>query len=227
MQDLMVTNQDSLTMTSTQLLSLVNSKREEFSENPVRLNQFNDRIIDELEGDDYKTFVVENPNKTTSTVYELTIDQCMLVSMRESKSVRKSVLAMLNKTKPVQPVQPALPQNYLEALEHLVIKEKQLIEQAPKVEFVNRFIESTGNKSFRQVAKLLKANEREFRAFLYESKVMYQLGGGWTAHANHIDAGRFYVTGGEANGHAYTTCKFTPKGIEYIAGKWISHKEVK
>lgn len=121
---------------------------------------------------------------------------------------------------------PALPQNYLEALESLVAKEKQLIEQAPKVEFVNRFIESTGNKSFRQVAKILKANEREFRAFLSDSKVMYQLGGGWTAHAKHIDAGRFYATAGESNGHAYTECKFTPKGIEYIAGKWIAHKEI-
>lgn len=120
-----------------------------------------------------------------------------------------------------------IPQTLGEALQLAADQAKQIELQAPKVEFVNRFVESTGNKSFREVAKILKANEREFRAFLYESKVMYQLGGGWTAHANHIDSGRFYCTTGEANGYAYTTCKFTPKGIEYIAGKWISYKELK
>ena len=127
-----------------------------------------------------------------------------------------------------------IPQTYSAALllagqqaEQLEKQAEQLALAAPKVEFVDRFIQSTGNKTFREVAKMLKANEREFRAFLHETKVMYQLNGGWTACANHIDAKRFYVTGGEANGHAYVDCKFTPKGVEYIAGKWIAHKELK
>lgn len=220
----LIAKAEAMTMLSTDLLSIVNIEREKMGEQPVRLNQFNNRIIDELDDDNYKTFVVENSNKTTSNVYELTIDQCMLVSMRESKSVRRSVLSLLNKT-----TKPAfqMPQTLGEALQLAADQAKQLELAAPKIAFVDRFIESTGNKSFREVAKMLKANERELRSFLYESKVMYQLGGGWTARANHIDAGRFYVTGGEANGHAYTTCKFTPKGIEYIAGKWISHKELK
>ena len=100
---------------------------------------------------------------------------------------------------------------------------EQLKLAAPKVDFVNRFVDSNGNKSFREVAKVLKANEREFRAFLVEFKVMYQLGKKYTAYQSHVEAGRFYVTTGEKNGHAYTDCKFTPKGIEYIAGKWVTH----
>lgn len=112
----LISQKDELTMLTNDLLVLINIEREKFNENPVRLNQFNNRVIDELEGEHYKTFVVTNPNKTTSNFYELTIDQCMLVSMRESKAVRKSVLAMLNKTQP-KPTTQALPQNYLEALE--------------------------------------------------------------------------------------------------------------
>lgn len=119
-----------------------------------------------------------------------------------------------------------IPQTLGDALQLAANQAKQLEIQAPKVAFVDRFVASTGNKTFREVAKILKANEREFRAMLLDSKVMYKLGGSWVARSEHINAGRFYVTGGEKNGHAYTDCKFTPKGVEYIAGKWITHKEL-
>lgn len=107
------------------------------------------------------------------------------------------------------------------------VAEQKIIEQAPKVEFVNRFIESTGNKSFREVAKILKANEREFRAFLISLDIMYRLGKQYTAYQRHVDAGRFHVSAGEKNGHAFSSCKFTPKGIEYVAGKWITRNQDK
>ncbi|QJE03640.1 phage regulatory protein/antirepressor Ant [Massilia forsythiae] len=101
----------------------------------------------------------------------------------------------------------------------------QVAAAAPAVEFVGRYVESTGLMTFRQVAKLLKVKEPEFRQFLKEEKVMYVLGGEWTAHAQHIEAGRFQVRAGtaQANGHAYSTSKFTPKGVQWVAGelaKW-------
>ena len=79
-------------MSSADLLKLVNQARKDFGEKPVRLNDFNNRIKDELSDDNYETFVVQNTNKTSSILFNLTIDQCMLVSMRESKSVRRFVL---------------------------------------------------------------------------------------------------------------------------------------
>lgn len=83
------------TMSSTKLLKLVNRARKDFGEKPVRLNDFNNRIADELNDEHYETFVVQNPNNTTSVIYELTLDQCMLVSMRETKAVRRFVLAKI------------------------------------------------------------------------------------------------------------------------------------
>ena len=121
--------------------------------------------------------------------------------------------------------QPLLPQTMAQALQLAADQAFQLEAQAPKVEFVDRFIESTGNKTFREVAKMLKANEREFREFLRDTGVMYKLSGSWTAYAQHLEAKRFYVSGGEANGHAFIDCKFSPKGIEWIAGKWVVFKE--
>nr|GFC37795.1 hypothetical protein [Tanacetum cinerariifolium] len=48
---------------------------------------------------------------------------------------------------------------------------------APKVEFVDNYVTSTGLKGFRQTAKLLGANESRFREFLIDKKIMYRMGG--------------------------------------------------
>ena len=80
------------TMSSIDLLKLINKARKDFNEKPVRTNDFNGRVVDELEGDHYESFVVQNSNGTSSKVFKLTLDQCLLVSMRESKAVRRSVL---------------------------------------------------------------------------------------------------------------------------------------
>ena len=99
---------------------------------------------------------------------------------------------------------------------------KQLEAAKPAVEFVDRYVSAdSGNKGFRQVAKLLQANERQFRQFLADEKIMYKLGGEWMPYQGHIDAGRFVVkTGVAENEHAYNDAKFTPKGVNWVAGKW-------
>lgn len=119
------------TMTSVDLLDFVNEARSEFSEAPVRHNDFLSRCKSELEGEPYETFV-EPPRKTATgqipafEVIRMTADQCRLVAMRESKGVRRRVLARLKELEAqvAKPQQAALPQDYLEALEHLVVSEK-------------------------------------------------------------------------------------------------------
>lgn len=107
--------------------------------------------------------------------------------------------------------------------------ERQALELAaskPAREFVERYVDSTGTKGFRQVCKLLKANENEFREFLSDKKIMYKLGGEWTPHAEHIETGRFVVRAGtsEVSGHAFNSARFTPKGVTWVAGEWAKHQ---
>lgn len=83
------------TMTSLELRQLINDSRAENQEPEIRLNKLNEKIADELEGQHYPKSVVKNPNGTESEIYHLTKDQCTLVGMRESKAVRRSVLAKL------------------------------------------------------------------------------------------------------------------------------------
>ena len=97
---------------------------------------------------------------------------------------------------------------------------QQLEIQAPKVAFVDKYVAGNGNKTFRQVAKLLRIKEYKFREFLESNRIMYKLNGEWTAYQNHVDAKRFHVkTGVSDSGHAFNHALFTPKGIEWIAGE--------
>ena len=83
------------TMSSRELLDLINDARVQNGEPEIRLNKFNEKIEDELEGDYYTKSVVQNSNNTESVIYQLSNDQCMLISMRESKTVRRTVLEKL------------------------------------------------------------------------------------------------------------------------------------
>jgi phage antirepressor YoqD-like protein len=114
---------------------------------------------------------------------------------------------------------------WAEQFELQQIASQALIEAAPKIAFVDNYVDSTGLKGFRQTAKLLKANESRFREFLLDKKIMYRMGGEWQAYQPHIDAGRFEVRAGTTDGgHAFNQSKFTPKGVTWVAGLWAQYQ---
>jgi phage antirepressor YoqD-like protein len=223
-----VIQSEDLKVSTVHLHQAIVKIRIENGEPGIRSNDFIARVADELEGDHYETFVVKNPNKTESTHFMITMDQAKLVAMRESKTVRKIVLDRLKEYENNNKPKFSIPQSFAEALrlaadqqEVIQSQAAQIEHQKPAVEFVERYVESTGNLGFRQVCKLLKAKENDFRAFLEDKRIMYRLGGAWVAYASHIDAGRFYVTTGTGdNDHNYTSAKFTPKGVEWVAKLW-------
>lgn len=232
-QSLVINTQAGATMSSLDFRGIVNAERLAAGESCVENSHFLKRIEDELDGElgSTKTFRPAQGG-TPMTYYDLTIDQCMLVGMRESKSVRRKVLARLKELS--QFTAPQLPNfsNPAEAArawaDELEAKQEALTlieQQKPAVEFVERYVSAeSGSKGFRQVAKLLTANEFEFRAFLSDKKIMYRLGGEWTPRQNHIDAGRFEVKTGISGDHAFNQAKFTAKGINWVAGLWAQHK---
>jgi phage antirepressor YoqD-like protein len=143
-----------------------------------------------------------------------------IVKRWQELEARNTPVALPDFTDPV-----AAARAWADATEQKVKAEAALALAAPKVEFVDRYVAAdTGSKGFRQVCKLLKANEARFREFLIGARIMYRLGGEWMAHQPHIDAGRFEVKTGEANSHAFNRCLFTPKGVEWVAGEWAKHQ---
>lgn len=97
---------------------------------------------------------------------------------------------------------------------------------APKAAFVDQYVVAAGSMGFRQVAKLLHANERQFRQMLLDKGAMYYLAGVLTPYSHHQDAGRFEVKTGTStsNGHAFNQARFTSKGVQWVAGLWADYQ---
>lgn len=185
---------------------------------------------------DFCTSMGKSTGGRTPTVYHFTLNAAnhvLLAAMTEKgKAARQDAIDM----KVEQQYQ--IPQTYAAALleagrlaMELEQSQAQLAIAAPKAEFVDRYVESTGNLGFRQVAKLLKVKETDLREFLICNKVMYRLAGVMTPYADHIDAGRFVVKAGMAehgdSSHAYSQAKFTPKGVEWVACELAKHEAKK
>lgn len=103
MQLTTINNQE--TMSSLDLREIINNARLEFGEKEVENRHFLARVEDELEGElsGRKTFTPARGG-TPMGYYDLTIEQCTLVGMRESKGVRRAVLAKLKQLeKPKSP----------------------------------------------------------------------------------------------------------------------------
>ena len=160
---------NSVTMSSIDLLAMVNTARTHADEKPIRHSDFYEKCADELDGENYGISVVQNSNKTETTVIHMSADQCKLVAMRESKSVRRTVLARLNELeqKSQQPTNvAALPMDYIEALEQLLESkrsERLAIEQrdqaiVTKAEIGNRR-EATAMNTASQAVKKVHALE--------------------------------------------------------------------
>lgn len=159
------------TMSSIELLALINTARAQFGESEVRRNDFHARVRDELDGEHYETFVVPNGNGTTSEAYRLTMRQCMYVAMRESKGVRRKVQDKLE--------QGALPQSFAQALrlaaeqqEQIELQQAALAAARPKVVYADAMLNAEGTVLVRDAAKTLGVPVRKLEKALREKGVI-------------------------------------------------------
>lgn len=215
-----------LTMTSLEISELVNSRHDKVKQSIERLSGWNQ----------HRPAVIQLPplgevknhlGQSVSVYFINKRDSYIIVAQLSPEFTA----ALVDRWQELEGNQFKLPQSFAEALrlaadqqETIQQQAAQIEQQKPAVEFIERYVQSTGNLGFRQVCKLLKANEKEFRTFLKDFKIMYQLGGNWSPYTCHIVLGRFHVTTGTSdNDHNYTAAKFTPKGIQWITGLWHKH----
>ena len=203
---------DSKMMSSIDLLSLINSSRDSLGERQVRHNDFIARAIDELEGEHYETFVVQNMNKTETKALMLNQDQCMLVAMRESKMVRRSVLEKLKQIN-----KPQLPQTFAEALQ-LAANQAKLLEAAkPKVEFHDKIVNDAATFSLRDAAKKIQQRPNKFSAWLRSEGYLCQNN---LPKQQYINQGLFKThTGQSRDEYQFSQTRVTSKGLACFTKK--------
>ncbi|MGL5013967.1 MAG: Rha family transcriptional regulator [Bacteroidales bacterium] len=133
----------------------------------------------------------------------------------EKELQAQPVMALPNFNNPVEAARA-----WADAKEGEMIALADLAEAAPKVDFVDRYVETEELMGFRELSKLLQIGERAFRKFLVENEVMYKLGSKWVGTAYSMDRGYFKCEVGVTyEGQSYSNCKFTTKGVVWIAGK--------
>ncbi|MEX5886297.1 phage antirepressor KilAC domain-containing protein [Providencia hangzhouensis] len=217
-----------------QITTLVNIYNGEVTMSSREISDLTGKRHDNVMADIRKMLVeIQSPEKLgdytdtknrTQQMLLLNKEECLCLISGYSIKLR---MAIIKRWQELESQKPLIPQTLPEALRLAadLAEQKQIVEQqlaiaAPKAEFVDRYVQATGLLGFRETSKLLKVKENLFRDFLISKRIMYKLAGKLTPYSEHLEAGRFDVKTGEnqVNGHAYTQVKFTPKGIQWIAG---------
>lgn len=216
----------SLTMTSREIAELTGKEHK----NVIRdiLSMLIDLQEDALS---FERIYLDSMNRQ-QTEYALDRELTETLLTGYSAVLRRKVIARWRELESKQAA-PVIPNTLAQALRLAADQADQIERQhallaitAPKAAFVDQYVDATGLKGFRQVAKLLRVKENWFRKFLSDRKIMYRLGGEWVPYAPHLEAGRFEVRTGAnlTSGHAFNEAKFTPNGIKWVAGLMASER---
>ena len=177
-------------------------------------------------GDTY----INQQNGQSYPIYQLPKREALILTSGYSIKQRAAIIDRWQELEDKEKF-PALP-SYPEALRQLAsaleLNANQaalLEEQKPAVEFVDRFVEAKSAKGLREVAKILGLKERAFILDLEDHGVIFKLAGNWVPMAQYQHSGYFEVKIGESNGHAFKQMRFTPKGIEWVAKRYIRQSE--
>ena len=180
-------NQSVLTMSTREIADLIDKAHTNIKISAERLS--NSGVIGTLAAQEF----THNGNKYTEYLLSKR-DSLILVAQNSPEFTARIV----DRWQELESKKFQIPQNFAEALrlaadqQETIQKQAEQIEaQKPAVLFVEHYVHSTGNMGFRQVAKLLRIKENDFRAFLQDNQIMYKLGQEWVAYAPHIAAGRF------------------------------------
>ena len=110
------------------------------------------------------------------------------------------------------------------ALAQQVNRQAEVIEyQRPAADFVARYVDSTGTRSIREVAKHCGAKEGDFIRWLEQAGILFRHHehGRLLPKAEHQHAGRFVMKAGVSDeGRMWSQARFTAKGVAWIAARW-------
>lgn len=192
------------TMTSLELVKEINMFREqEGNRAELRHDTLRDIIKDELEDEILSQQILEKSVPSNGgrpmMVYELTLSQAKRVLLRESKFVRKAVIAYIERLEMALKNKFQVPTTFAEALrlaaeqQEKIEEQQKLIEvQTPKAEFYDEVVDSKDAIDMQAVAKVINMGigRNKLFDFLRNNKVLMQNN---QPYQYYIDLGWFRV----------------------------------
>jgi phage antirepressor YoqD-like protein len=100
------------------------------------------------------------------------------------------------------------------------IEQQQLLlsQQAPAVEFVDKYVVADGLYNLRDAAKVLGVKSHKFNAYLVTTDILFYSSRKLVPYARIIDSGYMVMKAtNKANGNATTQTMITPKGMTWLA----------
>ncbi|WP_162626370.1 phage antirepressor KilAC domain-containing protein [Aeromonas salmonicida] len=197
---------NAITMTSLDFLNnIINPARVEAGENPVENRHFIARIEDEIDdlGGAEKFYATTSQGaKREVKGYALNFDQMMLIGMRESKAVRRSVLAKLKaldeqvRAPQVDPMvalnDPATMRGLLLSYSERVMGlEHKVEEMQSDVDALERIAKADGSMCITDAAKHLQVQPNYLFKLLSSKRWIYKRSGGkvWIAYQDKLQSG--------------------------------------
>lgn len=155
--------------------------------------------------------------------YELNKRDTFVVVARLSPEFTAAVVDRWQELENQQKPTALIPKSFSEALMLAAQLQAEKERNAPKVAFVDHYVEVGTSKSFRETAKILKMPERALVNRLVEDKYLYRQSGVLLPYQSAHTKDLFTVkTGTAEHGHNYTQTRVTSKGIEFIASRYAS-----
>jgi phage antirepressor YoqD-like protein len=173
----------------------------------------------------------------TRDIYVFPKREATLMAMSYSPAISAAVYDRMTELEEAQPKALMIPTTFAEALRLaadkaeeaeralMLVQEKEtlLLEQAPKVEFVDEFVDAQGALGIQAASRLLRMNMRELGHWLVDDKLCFRRPPANTLvpYSSKIDQGLFVVKTGLRPGsegpHAFEQMMITTKGLTYIA----------
>lgn len=174
-------------ITSLELVEQINVFREEEGNRAELLHKtlleiIRDEFEEEIGQQKILPTLYKHPqNGQEYPMFELTLSQAKQILVRESKFVRKAVIAYIERLENKLRETLKVPQSYAEALQlaadqakELERQQKLIAEQAPKAEYFDALVDRKLNINFRDTAKELGIREKDFIQFLLDKQYIYR-----------------------------------------------------
>jgi len=222
---------EQVTMTSLELVAFINESKNPLEPDNLSHANFMAKVPKVLgkEGLIQMNDTYKHPqNGQTYPMYRFQKREACLMAMSYSYELQAKVFDRMTALEALQAPKFQVPTTLAGALrlaaeqaETIEKQTTQIEQQKPAVEFVDQYVKTDSSKTISEVAKLLKAGQKVFFAWLDIDGIIFKRGDTWLPKARY--AKYFDVKTGltiSKNPKNFNQTRFNPAGVVWIAKKW-------